>query len=140
MDDPYNLQRFVDAQAPVIDRVRDELAQGRKRSHWMWFVFPQIAGLGRSATAQRYALTSLQEARAYGEHPLLGARLLECAGVLMELVDRTASEIFGPVDSIKLRSSMTLFMRAMPEEPIFGEVLTRYFEGMPDTETNRLLD
>jgi uncharacterized protein (DUF1810 family) len=106
----------------------------------MWFVFPQIAGLGHSATAERYALASLDEARAYGEHPLLGARLLECASVLMELVDRTAPEIFGPVDSMKLRSAMTLFRRAMPEEPIFGEVLEHYFEGWPDAATDRLLN
>jgi uncharacterized protein (DUF1810 family) len=106
----------------------------------MWFVFPQIAGLGHSAMAQRYALASLEEARAYGEHPLLGPRLLECAGVLMELADRTAPEIFGPVDSMKLGSSMTLFMRALPEQPIFGEVLARYFEGLLDPATERLLD
>jgi uncharacterized protein (DUF1810 family) len=106
----------------------------------MWFVFPQIAGLGHSAIAQRYALTSLEEARAYGEHPLLGPRLLECASVLMELTDRTGPEIFGPVDSMKLRSSLTLFMRALPEEPVFAEVLARYFDGLPDPATDRLLD
>jgi uncharacterized protein (DUF1810 family) len=141
-DDPDGLGRFVEAQdaGGSYERAVTELRQGTKRSHWMWFVFPQIAGLGRSATAQRYALASLEEARAYGEHALLGTRLLECAGVLMNLADRTAPEIFGPLDSVKLRSSMTLFMRAIPEEPIFGQVLERYFEGLPDTVTDRLLD
>jgi uncharacterized protein (DUF1810 family) len=141
-DDPDGLGRFVEAQdaGGSYERAVTELRQGTKRSHWMWFVFPQIAGLGRSATAQRYALASLEEARAYGEHALLGTRLLECAGVLMNLADRTGPEIFGPLDCVKLRSSITLFMRAIPEEPIFGQVLERYFEGLPDTVTDRLLD
>jgi uncharacterized protein (DUF1810 family) len=139
---PYELSRFVEAQdaGGTYERAVGELRQGAKRSHWMWFVFPQIAGLGRSATARRYALASLEEARAYAEHPLLGARLLKCAGVLMDLADQTALEIFGSVDSQKLHSSMTLFMRAKPEEPIFAQVLERYFEGSPDAATDRLLN
>jgi uncharacterized protein (DUF1810 family) len=140
-EDPYDLSRFVEAQTAggTYERALTELRQGAKRTHWMWFVFPQIAGLGHSASARRYALVSLEEAGAYGEHPLLGARLREAAGVLMALADRTAPEIFGPVDSVKLRSSMTLFMRAMPEEPLFAQVLERYFEGLPDAATDRLL-
>src|SRR5207245_458571 len=116
MDDPFNLQRFVDAQEPVYERVRAELRRGRKASHWMWFVFPQIAGLGRSPTAQRFAITSLEEARAYLAHPLLGPRLREAAEILAdELPDRpdmTAESVMGGIDAVKLRSSMTLFDRA----------------------------
>jgi uncharacterized protein (DUF1810 family) len=136
------LDRFVGAQnaGETYERAVTELRQGAKRSHWMWFVFPQIAGLGHTATAQFYALASLEEARAYGEHPVLGTRLRECAGVLMELSDRTAPEIFGLVDSVKLRSSMTLFTRAIPGEPIFAQVLERYFEGLPDAVTDQLLE
>src|SRR6202020_2157172 len=106
--------------------------RARKPSHWMWFVFPQIAGLGRSPTAQAYAISSLDEARAYLSHPVLGPRLLEAARIVAELPDRSAEEVFGGIDAIKLRSSMTLFHRAAPAEPVFPRVLDQYFGGEPD--------
>jgi uncharacterized protein (DUF1810 family) len=134
-----DLDRFVRAQAPVYDEVLAELAQGRKTSHWMWFVFPQIAGLGRSETARFYAIASLDEARAYLEHPVLGSRLRECAGLLLAVEGRTAESIVGPIDAMKLRSSMTLFLRADPEEPLFGRVLDRFYGGAPDEATDALL-
>lgn len=138
--DPFDLARFVDAQdaGATYDRALAELRRGRKASHWMWFVFPQLAGLGRSATAQRYAIASLDEARAYLAHPVLGPRLRECAAI----VAGTASDpetVFGPVDAMKLRSSMTLFARAAPEEPVFAGVLDRHFGGRADDATDRLL-
>jgi uncharacterized protein (DUF1810 family) len=136
MDD---LQRFVDAQAPVIDRVREELAQGRKRSHWMWFIFPQIAGLGFSAMAQLYAIASLEEARAYLRHPLLGPRLEDCTRLVAAVSGRTATEIFGSPDDMKFRSSMTLFAQAAPERPVFAEALRKYFDGEADPETLKRL-
>jgi uncharacterized protein (DUF1810 family) len=136
---PLDLQRFVEAQAPVYDRVLDELRAGRKESHWMWFVFPQLAGLGRSAMAQRYAIGSLDEARAYLAHPVLGARLRECAGLLLATRGRSAEAILGPIDALKLRSSMTLFGRAAPGEVLFGEVLERFYGGVPDAATEALL-
>jgi uncharacterized protein (DUF1810 family) len=139
MDDPYNLQRFVDAQAPVIDRVRDELAQGRKRSHWMWFVFPQIAGLGFSAMAQRYAIASLIEAKAYLRHPVLGPRLEDCMRLAITVDGRSAHDIFGSPDDMKFRSSTTLFAQAAPDGSIFEEALRKYFAGEPDEETLRRL-
>jgi uncharacterized protein (DUF1810 family) len=137
----WDLQRFVDAQdaGGTHDRAVGELRGGRKTSHWMWFVFPQIAGLGRSATSRRYAISSLEEARAYLEHPVLGPRLRECAGVVAGLEGRTAEEVFGIVDAQKLRSSMTLFMRAAPDEPVFARVIERYFEGRPDPATDERL-
>jgi uncharacterized protein (DUF1810 family) len=135
MDDPHDLQRFVDAQAPVIDQVRDELAQGRKRSHWMWFIFPQIAGLGFSAMAQRYAIASLDEARAYLRHPLLGPRLEDCTRLVLAVSGRTATEILGSPDDMKFRSSMTLFAQAAPDQAIFAEALRKYFDGEPDPGT-----
>ena len=142
MDDPDGLQRFVTAQdeAGTYVAALQELRAGRKRRHWMWFVFPQIAGLGQSATSRRYAISSLAEARAYLAHPLLGARLLECTRVLDELEGRSAEEVFGGIDAIKLRSSMTLFHRADPDNALFGDVLDRYFGGEPDEATDRLLD
>ncbi len=132
-----DLERFVAAQdsAGTYDAALDELRRGRKRSHWMWFVFPQIAGLGRSATAQHYAVADLSEARAYLAHPVLGARLRECARVLTELPTRDPVEVFGPVDAQKLGSSMTLFSRAAPEDPVFSEVLEQYFDGAADDGT-----
>jgi len=136
-DDPFDLQRFVDAQAPVYDRVITELREGRKRSHWMWFVFPQIAGLGYSPTSRTYAITSRAEARAYLAHPVLGARLTECAGVLAGLRGRTAEQVFGEVDALKLCSSMTLFLHAAPAEPLFRQVLDQYFGGMTDSATEQ---
>lgn len=126
------LDRFVEAQDGVYDRALAELRAGRKASHWMWFVFPQIAGLGRSAMAQRYAITSLDEARAYLAHPVLGPRLVECARVLTELAGTSAEAVFGGIDAIKLRSSMTLFAHAAPG---FRAVLDRYFDGAEDPAT-----
>jgi uncharacterized protein (DUF1810 family) len=135
LDDPFDLQRFVDAQAPVYQRVCDELRAGRKVSHWMWFVFPQIAGLGASAMAQKYAISSLKEAAAYLEHPLLGPRLRECANLMLEAQGRTAEQILGLVDGMKFRSSMTLFARAAPDVPLFKQCLDKYFGGEPDRAT-----
>ena len=136
------LHRFVDAQdaGGTFDCALAELRAGRKTSHWMWFVLPQLAGLGRSAMAQRYAITSLAEARAYLAHPVLGERLRQCATVLLELPTTTTAEVvFGGIDAVKLRSSMTLFAAAAPDEPVFRRVLGRYFEGEPDPATDRLL-
>jgi uncharacterized protein (DUF1810 family) len=135
MSDPHDLRRFVVAQQEVYDAAVSELRAGRKTSHWMWFIFPQIAGLGRSPTAQKYAVASLAEAEAYLAHPLLGPRLLECARVLTQLSGRTAQEIFGGVDAQKLRSSMTLFARAAAQDSPFGEVLAQYFGGAEDEAT-----
>jgi uncharacterized protein (DUF1810 family) len=130
-----DLGRFVDAQERVYDDALSELRAGRKTSHWMWFVFPQIAGLGRSPTAQRYAIASLREAEAYLAHPVLGERLRECARALTELEGRTAEQVFGGLDALKLRSSMTLFARAAPDEPLLCAVLERYFGGEEDPAT-----
>jgi uncharacterized protein (DUF1810 family) len=141
MDDPYDLERFVAAQdaGGTFDRALTELRAGRKVSHWMWFVFPQISGLGRSATAQRFAICSLDEARAYLRHPVLGPRLAGAARVLTEVEGHSAEQIFGGLDAQKLRSSMTLFCRADPAEPVFAQVLSQYFDGQPDPATGRLL-
>jgi uncharacterized protein (DUF1810 family) len=140
-DDPYELQRFVAAQDTrgIYDRAAAELRGGRKTSHWMWFVFPQIAGLGYSPTAQTYAISSLAEARAYLAHPLLGTRLIECASILTHVPDRTAEQIFGEIDAMKLRSSITLFLHAAPGEPAFRQVLDQYFNGVPDPATEQRL-
>jgi uncharacterized protein (DUF1810 family) len=135
VDDPYDLQRFIEAQAPVISRARAELAQGRKRSHWMWFIFPQFAGLGFSAMAQRYAIGSLNEALAYLSHPVLGPRLEECTRLVLAVHGRSVSDIFGWPDDMKFRSSMTLFAQAAPDSAIFAEALMKYFDGVPDAET-----
>ena len=139
MEDPHDLQRFVDAQQPVYADVRAELAAGAKTSHWMWFVFPQLKALGRSATAQRFGIAGLAEAEAYSRHPLLGARLRECTATLLGVHDRSAVQIFGTLDAMKLRSSMTLFDRAAPDEPLFRQAIERYFEGRPDAQTLGLL-
>ena len=140
-DDPYDLQRFVTAQdaGGTYQQALAELRAGRKTSHWMWFVFPQIAGLGQSPTSLFYAISSVAEARAYLEHPALGPRLRECAAILAGLTGRTAVQIFGSIDAMKLRSSMTLFHRAAPEEPLFGQVLAAYFDGRADPATDNLL-
>jgi uncharacterized protein (DUF1810 family) len=135
MDDPYDLNRFLTAQAPVIAQAEAELRAGKKRSHWMWFVFPQIAGLGRSAMAQRYAIASLDEARAYLANDVLGARLKECAALVVAVEGRSAGEIFGTPDDLKFHSSMTLFARAAPEEPVFKQALQKYFGGGEDQAT-----
>jgi len=132
---PPDLERFVDAQRPVYDTVLRELRAGRKRSHWMWFIFPQIAGLGHSAMAQRFALSSLDEAAAYLAHPVLGPRLRECAALVAGIEGRSIAEIFGDPDDRKFRSSMTLFAQAAPEEKIFMDCLRRYFGGEEDRET-----
>ncbi|RBP13890.1 uncharacterized protein (DUF1810 family) [Roseiarcus fermentans] len=135
MPDPFNLQRFVDAQAPVHQTVLRELADGEKRSHWMWFVFPQIAGLGFSPMSVFYAISSLDEAKAYLAHPVLGPRLAECARLVLGAEGRSARRIFGAVDEAKFRSSMTLFARAAPDEPAFAACLQKYFSGAPDGAT-----
>jgi uncharacterized protein (DUF1810 family) len=132
--DPFDLNRFVAAQAPVIDRVRDELRSGRKTSHWMWFVFPQIAGLGFSAMSQRYAISSLKEARAYLAHPVLGPRLAECVALVLAAREHTAHAIFGSPDDLKFRSCMTLFARASGGG-IFDEALQVFFNGEADEAT-----
>jgi uncharacterized protein (DUF1810 family) len=139
MDDPYDLQRFVAAQdaGGTYDRATAELRGGRKTSHWMWFIFPQIAGLGYSPTARTYAITSLAEARAYLAHPVLGPRLLECAEILTRLPGRTAEQIFGEVDALKLRSCVTLFIHAAPAQPVFREILDQYFDAVPDSATEQ---
>jgi uncharacterized protein (DUF1810 family) len=136
MADPYDLQRFVDAQdrGGTYDSAAEELRRGRKTTHWMWFVFPQIAGLGRSEMARRYAITSLDEAKAYLAHPVLGPRLVGCARILVD-TDGSAEKVMGSVDAQKLRSSMTLFLAASPDEPLFQQVLDRYFEGQADPAT-----
>jgi uncharacterized protein (DUF1810 family) len=136
-EDPFELSRFVaaqDAGGTYADAVA-ELRRGRKASHWMWFVFPQVEGLGQSAISRRYAISSLAEARAYLAHPVLGPRLRECSAVVAGLSGVTAEQVFGGIDALKLRSSMTLFRRAAPDEPVFGEVLDRYFGGTDDPAT-----
>ncbi|KQS17329.1 DUF1810 domain-containing protein [Frigoribacterium sp. Leaf186] len=137
MDVPYDLQRFVDAQdaAATHERALGELRRGRKSSHWMWFVLPQIAGLGHSGMDRTYSIRSLDEARAYLEHPVLGPRLREAAGVVAEAPAPSADDLMGGVDAIKLRSSMTLFGRADPSEPVFRAVLDRWFDGDEDDLT-----
>ncbi|WP_334189634.1 DUF1810 domain-containing protein [Noviherbaspirillum sp.] len=135
MNDEFNLQRFIDAQDPLYDRVRAELRAGRKQSHWMWFVFPQIEGLGHSATARTFAIASLAEAAAYLRHPLLGKRLRECAALVAAVENRTIAEIFGYPDDMKFHSSMTLFAHAAPEEAVFRECLDKYFAGKRDSLT-----
>jgi len=135
MSDPFDLQRFVDAQKRNYDDALAELKAGRKTSHWMWYVFPQIAGLGFSAMAQTYAIGSLAEAKAYLSHPVLGPRLRECVAAVNAVTGRTAHEIFGSPDDVKFRSSLTLFAAAAPEEPLFGQALAAYFGGEPDPRT-----
>lgn len=137
--DPYHLQRFIDAQAPVMPRVEAELRAGRKSSHWMWFVFPQMRGLGRSAMAERYGISSLDEARAYLAHPVLGARLRDCCSLVLALQGTSAHDIFGSPDDSKFRSSLTLFGRAAPEEPVFAGCLRKYYQGAEDAATLALL-
>lgn len=133
--DRFRSQRFVDAQQPVYQTVLGELRAGRKQSHWMWFIFPQIAGLGHSMMAQTFALSSLDEATAYLAHPVLGPRLRECSALVAGLEGRSIAQIFGHPDDVKFRSSMTLFVKAAPEEPIFAACLLKYFGGEPDPQT-----
>jgi len=138
--DKFNLARFLEAQAPVIDRVRDELARGRKTSHWMWFVFPQLKGLGRSPTAQLYALASLEEAKAYAAHPVLGGRLQELTALVLAIDGKTPHAVFGSPDDFKFHSCMTLFARAVPQEPVFRLALNCCFAGREDPATLALLE
>ncbi|MBC3952002.1 MULTISPECIES: DUF1810 domain-containing protein [Pseudomonas] len=135
MEDTYNLQRFVDAQDPVFEQVLKELSAGRKQSHWMWYVFPQISGLGHSEMARRYAITCLDEAQAYLAHPLLGARLEQCAKIIEPHIQWTARQIFGSPDDLKLHSSMTLFANAAPQRKVFQGVLDTFFDGNHDAST-----
>lgn len=135
MSDPYHLERFVAAQDRVFDQVCSELKQGKKRSHWMWFVFPQMRGLGHSDMAQRYAIGSREEAQAYLDHPVLGPRLRQCASHLMQVEGRSIGEILGYPDDLKLRSSMTLFARVAKDNQIFVDVLEKYFAGQLDPAT-----
>jgi len=142
MEDVYDLQRFVEAQnvGGTYDQALAELRQGSKRSHWMWFVFPQLAGLGQSATSRKYAIATLAEAAAYLQHPVVGPRLLDCAAAVAGVEGRSAEDIFGGIDARKLHSCMTLFHRAAPHEPLFQRVLDQYFGGLPDRVTEQLLE
>jgi uncharacterized protein (DUF1810 family) len=138
-NDPYDLQRFVDAQHPVYDTVIDELIDGRKRSHWIWFVFPQLRGLGRSPTAAKYGISSTDEARAYLAHDLLGPRLRECSGLVSQIDGRSIEEIFGWPDYLKVRSSMTLFARSTDDNADFVAVLEKFYNGEEDPATVEVL-
>lgn len=137
-NDPYDLQRFVDAQDPVINQVKNELRSGRKRTHWMWFVFPQFAGLGRSEMAQRYAISSREEAEAYLNHSILGPRLRECTGIVNTLDGRSANDIFGSPDDLKFRSSMTLFAEVADDPIPFRKALNKFYDDV-DQKTIELL-
>jgi len=137
--DPFDLARFLEAQAGIYAQALDELRAGQKRSHWMWFVFPQVAGLGASATSRRFAIASLQEAREYLRHPTLGARITECTEVVNRLQGRSARQIFGAIDEMKFRSSMTLFALAGGPASEFAAALQRYFAGEPDIRTVELV-
>lgn len=140
MSDPYDLQRFVDAQAPVYDRVLAELRRGHKTSHWMWFIFPQLQGLGNSAMARRYGIASKAEAEAYLQHPTLGARLLECTRLVNQIEGRSLVELFDSPDDLKFCSSMTLFARVAPDNETFRAALDKYCGAEPDPRTLELLE
>lgn len=133
------LARFIEAQAPVYDQALTELAAGQKQSHWMWFIFPQIAGLGQSAMSHTYAIQSLDEARAYLAHPVLGARLRECCQAVMNLRNKSARDIFGVIDAMKFRSCLTLFAEADHDEVLFFNLLEKYFDGDADEATLKIL-
>ena len=135
MENQFDLERFVQAQEPVYAAAVAELRAGRKRSHWMWFVFPQIAGLGTSEMAQRYALASGDEAAAYLAHPLLGRRLRECAAIVASLDTESAEQVFGHPDELKFRSSMTLFADVAPDEAVFQACIDKFYDGEPDPQT-----
>ena len=135
MSDPYGLQRFVDAQNPVYDKVCSELREGGKKSHWMWFIFPQIDGLGSSPMARKFAISSLAEATAYLEHPILGPRLTKCTELVNLVEGRSIEQIFGYPDDLKFRSSMTLFARAAPDSRVFIDALQKYFSSEFDPAT-----
>lgn len=138
--DPHSLQRFVEAQDPVIKDVKEELRSGRKRTHWMWYVFPQMEGLGRSQMARRYAISSRDEAEAYLEHPILGSRLRECTEIVNAVEERSANEIFGSPDDLKFRSSMTLFDAVADDPTPFRTAIELYFDNEPDPKTLDLLE
>lgn len=133
--DPYDLQRFLDAQSHCYERVCEELSEGSKQTHWIWFIFPQIAGLGHSAMADRYAISSLQEAEAYLQHPILGPRLRHCTDLVLRIANRSAEEIFAYPDDLKFRSSMTLFANTSGDNAIFKHALQKFFSGKPDQLT-----
>ena len=139
MSDDYNLRRFLDAQEGIYDTVLNELRAGRKASHWIWFIFPQIAGLGHSAMAQQFAIGSLDEAKAYLRHPVLGRRLRECTQIVLNVNGRSAEEIFPYPDNLKFRSCMTLFLTAATDNTIFKDALHKYFDGKPDQLTLDIL-
>jgi uncharacterized protein (DUF1810 family) len=138
--DAFNLNRFISAQEGVIEAVLAELRSGQKRTHWMWFIFPQIDGLGQSTTSRYYAIKSKEEARQYLNHPVLGARLLQCAELLLAIEGKSAAEIFGFPDDLKLKSSMTLFACVTDSQVVFSQVLEKYFDGKQDKKTIYLLD
>jgi uncharacterized protein (DUF1810 family) len=138
-DDPHHLSRFVQAQEDDFEQALAEIRSGRKRTHWMWYVFPQLDGLGFSSTAKHFAIKSTEEARAYLEHPVLGPRLLECAEAALAVEGRSATEIFGSPDDLKLRSCVTLFACVSPPGSVFHRVLDKYYRGEPDRKTLRLL-
>ena len=135
MSDIYNLQRFLDAQDSIYEEVLNELKQGRKTSHWMWYIFPQIKGLGRTSTAQKFAISSLEEAKAYLQNSILGSRLRECTQLVLDIGNRDIQEIFGYPDYLKFRSSMTLFLEATKDNKIFQDALLKYFAGQADQLT-----
>jgi len=139
MPDNFNLARFITAQDPVMEDVLTELRTGQKASHWMWFVFPQIQGLGSSSMARRYAISSRAEGRAYHEHPVLGARLKQCTQLVLDIEGRSAAQIFGFPDDQKFRSCMTLFAEVAPEQPLFRAALQKYFAGERDSRTLEIL-
>jgi uncharacterized protein (DUF1810 family) len=139
LDDPYHLGRFVDAQSGEYEQVLAELRAGRKQSHWIWFIFPQFKGLGRSPMAEHYGIGSIDEAHAYLRHPILGPRLEECTALVNEIEGRTIDDIFGFPDNLKFRSSMTLFANAAEDNHFFVDALTKYFAGEPDTKTLELI-
>jgi uncharacterized protein (DUF1810 family) len=137
--DPYDLNRFVQAQQSDYEQALSEVRSGQKRSHWMWYIFPQFDGLGSSATAQRYSIKSIAEAKAYLSHPVLGSRLIECAEAVLNVEQRSAYEIFGSPDNMKLKSCATLFASISPAGSVFEQLLDKFFQGEPDSRTLRLL-
>ena len=140
MNDPHGLSRFIEAQDVDYEHALDEIRAGKKRSHWMWYVFPQFTGLGSSPTSMRYAIKSCDEAEAYLAHPILGRRLAECAEAVLQIRDRSAFEVFGSPDDMKLRSSATLFASLSPEESVFHRIIDKYFDGKRDDRTIELME
>ena len=135
MNDPFNLQRFMDAQTPVFDAVRKELRRGCKQGHWMWFILPQLKGLGYSSMAQKFGISSQAEAKEYLAHPVLGPRITECVRLTIAVDGRSAEDIFGDIDAMKFRSSMTLFAQVAGDDSVFADALRKYFGGQPDQQT-----